>query len=160
MLTKDRVVSEKFSTHAPEFAHSVAAGHCVYRGSIVAVCEDGTIVPAGSRNTTSPLVAAIGIARQGSDNREGSSSPSPIWVQKGCYALPFDHMPSWAAIGQDVYAIDDETVSLSDHDMSDHAPEQTEAADATTHNVASSAKRLRAGTLAGIEAGHAFVLIS
>ncbi|MXV43913.1 hypothetical protein GS501_02450 [Saccharibacter sp. 17.LH.SD] len=154
-LKSDRPVSEKNVPHGPEFGHSVASGFRVYRGSLVAVCADGTIVPAGSTNTPSPPVAIVGIARQFKDNSPAGSTlngdmvgPHPIWVKKGCFALPFDTAPSWANVNQPVYAIDDETVSLS-HEGS------------SSGESSSSGSRLQVGTLAGFETnGTPYVLIS
>lgn len=154
MALKDgRPVSEKQVPHAPEFGHGVAKGYRVYRGSIVAVCADGTIVPAGTTGTPSPVVAIVGLARQFKDNSPAGSvlngsmvGPDPIWVKKGCYALPFSEtQPTWANVGQPVYAVDDEFVSLSGGSTS--AP----AAGEGSASSPAAPTRLQVGTLAGFE---------
>lgn len=160
-LKADRIVAEKVVPHAPEFGHGVAAGFRVYRGGIVAVCADGTIVPAGATGTPSQPVAIAGLARQFKDNGPGASvlngdmaGPHPIWVKKGCYALPFDAVPTWANVGQPVYAVDDETVSLSSGEKS--APASGESSSASS----AASTRLQVGTLAGFELdGTPYVLI-
>jgi hypothetical protein len=148
MLTSDRALDSIRCGHSPEFAHPVAAGNAVYRGSIVAVCQDGTIVQAGTAAPSSPIVAVEGIARQGQDNTGTSnvyganSGAGDVWIEKGAWALPFDAAPTWANKGAAVYAIDDETVSLTE------TPEGGTA-------------RLQVGTLAGIDpAGTPWVYIS
>lgn len=160
-LTRDRGVPEKQVPHSAEFGHSVASGFRVYRGSIVAVCQDGTIVPAGTtRPTPTPVVAVVGIARQLKDNADltgivqGDSYGShPIGVERGCFALPFDIAPTWADVGKPVYAVDDETVSLS---STGAAP----ASGTEGTSAPAAATRLQVGTLAGLEPdGTAFVTI-
>ncbi|MXV35834.1 MULTISPECIES: hypothetical protein [unclassified Saccharibacter] len=168
-LTQDRALSEKLVPHGPEFGHPVAEGFRVYRGSLVAVCADGTIVPAGATNTPSAPVAIVGLARQFKDNSAAGSmlngdmvGSHPIWVKKGCYALPFDTAPTWANLNQTVYAVDDETVSLNQS-----APPPKAASASTGDNETAStpsvpaASRLPVGTLVGFEPdGTPFVLIS
>lgn len=146
-LTKDRVLPEKKISHAPEFPLTVAAGTRVFRGSICLVCQDGTVVAAGTAAPPSPVVACAGIARHAQDNTGTSTvmsaqtGPGPLWCEKSCFGLPFDAPPTWANIKQPVYAVDDETVSL-------------------TETPASGAARIQVGTLAGLEAdGTAYVLI-
>lgn len=168
-LKQDRAIDEKIVPHGPEFGHSVADGFRVYRGSLVAVCANGTIVPAGATNAPSAPVAIVGIARQFKDNSEAGSmfngdmvGRHPIWVKKGCYALPFDTAPSWANVGKPVYAVDDETVSLSPSDKPATPPTSTPSSDASTSPSASSSptSRLHVGTLAGFESdGTPYVLI-
>lgn len=161
-LTRDRGLPEKQVPHAAEFGHSVAAGFRVYRGSIVAVCQDGTIVPAGTTAATpSPVVAIAGIARQLKDNTaidsvvQGNSvGDHPISVKKGCFSLPFDVVPTWGDVGKPVYAVDDETVSLSSGGTS-------AAASTGSGSAPAPSTRLQVGTLAGLEPdGTPFVTIS
>lgn len=166
-LKQDRAVDEKIVPHGPEFGHSVAEGFRVYRGSLVAVCADGTIVPAGAAGTPSAPIAIVGLARQFKDNSSGGSmfngdmvGAYPIWVKKGCYALPFDTAPSWANVGQPVYAIDDETVSLSATHGSSSTSSESTAASSSSPTPTSSTARLQVGTLAGFETdGTPYVLI-
>ncbi|GBQ08929.1 hypothetical protein [Saccharibacter floricola] len=171
-LKQDRAVEEKLVPHAPEFGHRVAKGFRVYRGSLVAVCADGTIVPAGVTDTPSAPVAIVGLARQFKDHSAAGSmfngdrvGTHPIWVKKGCYALPFDTAPSWANVGQPVYAIDDETVSLSARSgtvaaAADAAPFGSTISSDAPASMPSSTARLSVGTLAGFEVdGTPYVLI-
>lgn len=147
-LTKDRVLPEKKVSHAPEFPLTVAAGSRVFRGSICLVCKDGSVVPAGTAAPPSPVVACAGIARHAQDNTGTSSvvgaqvGAGPLWCEKSCYGLPFDTAPTWADVNKPVYAVDDETVSL-------------------TKTPSSGSARLQVGTLSGLEAdGTPYVLIA
>ncbi|OUI98099.1 hypothetical protein [Acetobacter cibinongensis] len=147
MLKTDRVLTQKQCATGPVFGGNVAAGFAVKRGSIAAFCQDGTLVPAGSANTPSAIVAIGGICGHGQDNTGTSNTygattgPGPVDMLNGCWALPFDAAPTWADKGKPVYAVDDETVSLTE------AP-------------ASGTARLQVGTLAGLETdGTPYVLI-
>lgn len=150
MLAADRILSEKKVQPGPEFPHAVATGFRLYRGSISAVCADGTAVPAGSTGTPSALVAIVGVSSAQYDNT-GTSGAVPdvdtggnAWIRKGCWALPFDVAPTWANVGAPVYAVDDETVTLTENAGTEAAP----------------VNRLQVGTLAGFEAdGTPYVLI-
>ncbi|QDH13817.1 hypothetical protein E3E12_06045 [Formicincola oecophyllae] len=125
-LAADRALERKAGPCGPEFGHAVAPGFRVFRGSLVAVLADGTLVPAGQ---TAPAgggaavtpVCIIGIARQAMDNTPTQgvdalhAGANPIWVKTGCYALPFlpnEPAPTYAQLGQAVYAVDDENVSF------------------------------------------------
>lgn len=147
MLTTDRVLDQKQCSTGPVFGGSVANGFAVKKGSIAGICQDGTIVPAGTANPPTPIVAIGGICDRGQDNTGtsntygASTGPGPVDMLNGCWALPFDVAPTWAAKGKPVYAVDDETVSL------------TETPDG-------GAARLQVGTLAGLETnGTPYVLI-
>ncbi|WP_278368070.1 hypothetical protein [Acetobacter orientalis] len=147
-LTKDRVIPEKKVSHGPEFPLLLANGFRVFRGSIAVVCQDGTVVPAGTAAPPSPAVAGAGVARHAQDNTGtssvigGQTGPGPLWCEKGCFGVPFDATPTWADVNKDVYAVDDETVSL-------------------TETPASGTARIKVGTLSGIDAdGTAYVLFS
>lgn len=147
MLTSDRVLQEKKSAANPEFGLPVAAGFKVYRGSICGVCADGTIVQAGATGTPQAIVAIGGVARHGQDNTGAANTFGPavgaghVWLKKGAWAFPFDTEPTWADVKKPVYAVDDETVSL-------------------TETPTSGAARLQVGTLVGFdENGTPFVLV-
>lgn len=150
MLAADRIIPERKIAPGPEFPHMVAAGFRLFRNSITAVCADGTVVPAGSANTPSPLVAIVGMATTQYDNT-GAAGLVPdidtapgVWIRKGCWALPFDVAPTWANVNAPVYAVDDETVTLTENAGTEPAP----------------ANRLQVGTLAGLESdGTPYVLI-
>lgn len=126
-LKNDRVIDEKHGALSPQFGFTVAPGHTVYRHAICAVCQEGHIVPAGAKDSASVIVAVAGIARHQQSDRD----PGYVDCMKACFALPFDTAPSWADVGKPVYAIDDETVTLTE--------------------TSSDGKRLRVGSLAGIE---------
>lgn len=147
-LSKDRTLPEKKVSHAPEFPLSVAAGYRVFRGSLCIVCKDGSVVPAGTAAPPSPVVASAGVARHAQDNTGTSAvmsaqvGPGPLWCEKGCFGVPFDTAPTWADVGKPVYAVDDETVSL-------------------TKTPVSGSARLQVGTLSGLEAdGTPYVLFA
>lgn len=139
MLNADRALKTKLAPRGVEFGGYVAAGFVLYRGSITAVCADGTLVPAGAVNTPSPLAAILGIAQHQQINTahfpaQGAfvGPKGPVNALRGVYALPFDAAPTWADKGKPVYAIDDETVSL-------------------TQTSSGGTARLQVGTLAGID---------
>lgn len=138
MLTDDRALTRIPCGHGPEFAHPVAAGMRVFRGSISAACQDGTIVQAGTAAPPSPIVACAGIARHAQDNTGTSNvygehtGAGGVWCERGTWALPFDVAPTWANFGAPVYAVDDETVSL-------------------TQTPEGGAARMQVGTFAGID---------
>ncbi|NLI28412.1 MAG: hypothetical protein GX413_13730 [Acetobacter sp.] len=146
-LEKDAVLLEKRVPHGPEFPHQVADGVKLYRGSIVVVCQDGSLVLPQTATPASPAVAIVGLSDRQIDNSGSGLAPAigdlpPCSPRKGCFAIPFDAAPTWADYGKAVYAVDDETVSL-------------------TQTPDGGSARLQVGTIAGFdEAGNAFVLIS
>jgi len=121
-LSADRALDRlATSPRTPEFGGTVAAGFTVYRGSIAVVCADGTIVPAGSVNTPATMVAVLGIAEHQQINAANFpgvgafvGGSNPVKCEKGAWALPFDTAPTWANLNAPVYAIDDQTVSLTE----------------------------------------------
>lgn len=139
MLTDDRTLVRIPCGHGPEFGLPVAAGMKVFRGSIAAVCQNGTLAQAGAAAPPSPIVAIAGIARHGQDNTGASntfgehSGAGNVWCERGTWALPFDVAPAWADVNKPVYAVDDETVSLT------QTPEGGSA-------------RMQVGTFAGLDA--------
>ncbi|MFT8921668.1 hypothetical protein [Acetobacter sp.] len=130
MLTDDRALTRIPCGHGPEFALPVAAGMKVYRGSIAAVCQDGTLVQAAVAAPPSPIVGIAGIARHGQDNTGTSNvygdqtGAGDVWCERGTWALPFDVAPTWADLNKPVYAVDDETVSLTQTPEGGSAREQ------------------------------------
>lgn len=139
-LNRDRALDEMKAAIGPEFGHATAVGFRVYRGSIVAVCQDGTILPAASANPPSPMVAIAGVCRDFRDNT-GSAivadmvGDEPVQVMRRTFALPFDVAPTWANVGAPVYAVDDETVTLTENAGTEAAP----------------VNRLQVGTLVGFD---------
>lgn len=118
-LSADRIVNHRQSIPV-EYGYMVQAGAHVYRGSIVALCSDYTLIPAGS--VGAPVaVAIVGIAARqqiGGPPPVGAvqsslNSQTAVKCRKGSFQLPFDAPPPASAIGTPVYAIDDQTVSLS-----------------------------------------------
>ena len=101
-----------------EYGYLVQANFTVFRGSIVAICSDKTIIPAGA--TGSPAaVAIVGIAERQASNitttgiASSINNPGPVRCRRGSFQVPFDAAPPASAIGAVVYAVDDQTVSLS-----------------------------------------------
>ena len=101
-----------------EYGYPVQSGAKVYRGSIVALCSDLTLVPAGTVGTPAAVVIA-GIAEQQMANMPNTgiisslNTPVAVRCRRGSFQLPFDVTPPASAINTPVYAIDDQTVSLS-----------------------------------------------
>lgn len=139
MLTDDRALDRIPCGHGPEFGLPLGAGMKLYRGSIAAVCQNGTLAQAGTPAPPSPIVACAGIARQGQDNTGASnvygdqSGAGNVWCERGTWALPFDVAPTWADAQKPVYAVDDQTVSL-------------------TQTPEGGAARIQVGILAGLDA--------
>lgn len=119
MLTADRTLTRRRTALLAEFAAPVATGCAVYRGSIAAVCQDGTLVQAGIAAPPSPIVGVLGIAAHQQINlanapsTDGFYGPGMVHCERGAWALPFDVAPTWANLDAAVYAVDDETVSLT-----------------------------------------------
>jgi hypothetical protein len=117
-LAADRVLLVK-QTQLAEFSYPVQTGARVFRGSIVALCSDGTIVPAGDGAASPGAVAIAGIAEHVQDNTasptlpSGQSGPGRVRCRRGCFALPFDTAPTAANFKAAVYAVDDQTVTLT-----------------------------------------------
>lgn len=120
-LTADRALDMMTGPVPPQFAYGVHSGYRVYRNSLVWLLADGTIVPANIANPPAAAVKVVGLADHLQDNTgtlptpigSGLSGPGPLRVQRGCWALPFDTAPSYASIGATVYAVDDQTVTLT-----------------------------------------------
>jgi hypothetical protein len=142
-LTADRLLQFRTSAPRQTYAYSVQAGFKIWRGSIVAICGDETIVPAGATGANPAIVKIVGIASHQQDNTSSQvpspwSGSAPVEIYRGVYQLPFDTAPTGANEGAAVYAIDDQTVSLS----------------------SSSGARLQVGTLDGFdELGNPYVSI-
>jgi hypothetical protein len=117
-LSADRKLDSR-TTWPVEYGYLVAPGSIVYRGSIAAITAAFTIVPAGGPGAE----VIVGISeRQMNGTPPAQGAPvsglqptTPIYVKcrKGSFMLPFDAAPPASAIGTPVYAIDDQTVSLS-----------------------------------------------
>jgi hypothetical protein len=102
-----------------EYGYLVQQGFTVFRGSIVAICSDKTIIPNGAAGSPA-AVAVVGIAERQASNITTagitSSLNNPagyVRCRRGSFQVPFDTAPPASAIGATVYAIDDQTVSLS-----------------------------------------------
>ncbi|RUT27392.1 hypothetical protein C0V97_01080 [Asaia sp. W19] len=155
-LEADRALVRLMVARGPVFGYAVAAGYVVYRGSITALLSDGTVIPAGVAAPAGlTVVANIGLASQQQNNMANQNvvspnyGPGPVEIDRGTWALPFDEAPSWANYGASVYAIDDQTVSLSDG-----------SSPASGNTPAVAATRLKIGVLAGFdERGTPFVTI-
>lgn len=120
-LTADRKLDRLATVpRTPEFGGLVATGYTLWRGSIVVVCADGTLVPAGATGTPSAPVAVLGMAEHQQINTPNFpgmgrfvGGATAVKCEKGAWALPFDANPTWANVNAPVYAVDDETVSLT-----------------------------------------------
>ena len=118
-LTANRKLDEKLYPPV-EYGYLVQSGAQVFRGSIAAICSDFTIIPAGSVGTP-VAVAIVGICERQMNNAplavgapvSSLFGPGPVRTRRGSFQLPFDAPPPASAIGTPVYAIDDQTVSLS-----------------------------------------------
>lgn len=110
------------------YAYGVKGGTRIYAGTLVALTASGFAVPAG--HTDAKVI--VGVSAHHADNRDGFDDDGHIRVQKDrTWRLAFDAAPTVTDIGKPVYAVDDDTVSLSD----------------------GSGSRLQVGTLDGIENG-------
>ncbi|GAB0119474.1 hypothetical protein [Acidisoma sp. 7E03] len=117
-LAADRVLDFRAVAPHGRYGYAVQAGFKVYRGSIVALCGDKTIVPAGAASPNPAAVKVVGVASHQQDNTSGAlpgawSGSGLVEVYRGWIALPFDAAPAGTNIGAPVYAVDDQTVSLS-----------------------------------------------
>jgi len=92
------------------FAHPVKAGARIWQGALV-MLEGGYAVPA---REAAGLVAA-GVARAGADNAAGADGALTVEVERGCFAFENAGDITRAHIGQQAYAVDDQTVSASDN---------------------------------------------
>ena len=118
-LAADRKLDHRQSLPV-EYGYLVQSGAHVFRGSIVALCSDFTLIPAGTVGTPA-AVAVVGISERqmvGGNPATGApvsslNAPVAIRCRKGSFQVPFDVAPPAAAIGAPVYAVDDQTVSLS-----------------------------------------------
>ncbi|KXV50541.1 hypothetical protein AD945_01800 [Gluconobacter albidus] len=121
-LQSDRILVRADGPRLRPFGLVVATGQTVFRGSIAIVFSDGTIAPAGTATPSGLTVApqTAGIATHFQSNvanpqvMSGQYGPAPVELDRGTYALPFDTAPTWDKLGSPVYAVDDETVSLTE----------------------------------------------
>ena len=119
-LTAGRLLPYRDGDYAPEFAYPVQAGARVYRGSMVVLCSDGTLIPNGAAPAGGATVVDFaGIAEHVQDNTglgtypSGLSGPGSVRCRHGVFALPFDAAPTFTNVGSVVYGIDDQTVTLT-----------------------------------------------
>lgn len=90
------------------FGYPVAPGEQIWRGGLVAVNASGQL----QRIQTSGSVAFAGIADQDCNNTASSVAGPVIEAKRGWWRLAVSGA-SYANIGQNVYASDDNTLSLS-----------------------------------------------
>lgn len=120
-LNSDRILVRALGPRLLPFGLPCAASMTVFRGSIAIVFSDGTIAPAGTATpsglTVAPKVAGIAMHFQSNVANppviSGQYGPGRVELDLGTYALPFDKVPTWDKLGSQVYAVDDETVSLT-----------------------------------------------
>jgi hypothetical protein len=128
-LAADKLVDERLGRR---FGYGLKAGVKLFRGSIVGVTSAGLARPAG----TSGVTALVGLSPGLIDNTAGGDGAVMVEPRRGIFALT---VPSatHTNIGANVYAVDDNLLSLSDN----------------------SAANLLLGKLVGIEAGQTYVEI-
>ena len=120
-LARDIVIPSRLTEHArAEFAYYVQAGARVFRGSILVLCSDETVIPAGAAPGGGATVAGFaGLADHYQDNTgttgvpSGLSQPRRVRARRGCFAVAFDTPPAATNLHATVYALDDATVTLT-----------------------------------------------
>ena len=98
------------------FGYPIAPSEKVYRGSAMAVNSSGQ----AQRVQTSGSLALIGLAERAYDNTANAAAGPAIEGMKGVYALTVSGA-SYGNIGQNVYATDDGTFSLSNAETAVYA---------------------------------------
>ncbi|MFW6189899.1 MAG: hypothetical protein ACOC7T_05650 [Planctomycetota bacterium] len=89
----------------------VAASTRIFAGSLVCVDGDGNAVPAA--DTSGLLIAGVATAQ--ADNRNGSAGDRSVVVRRrGRYKFGYNGTLAQAAVGAQVYAVDDQTVDVAD----------------------------------------------
>jgi hypothetical protein len=93
---------------AGAFGYPIAPGEKIWRGGLLAVNASGQ----AQRIQTAGSVAFIGMADKDYDNSASGVAGPSIVADRGTYRLAVSGA-SWANIGQNVYASDDNTLSLA-----------------------------------------------
>lgn len=95
------------------FCFPVAAARLVTQGSLVMMntttgCVESVSTPVGTGTWI-----AVGRAETVSDNRTGANGEQSVRIKRGIFALKTDSAVGRSSMGAAVYAIDEQTVSLS-----------------------------------------------
>lgn len=119
--TQDLATTDKLGTdELPEpalISLPVAANTIIYAGTMVATDASGNAIPA----TTAPTAKVIwGRCERQVDNRTantpyGAAGAQQVLVRPGAYYFAQDATITQANVGQNAYAVDDSSVSLSDN---------------------------------------------
>ena len=117
-LAADAVILYRQGPSPNEFSYLVQSGQRVFRGSIVAPCADGTIAPNGAGTTPEAIVGLAEVYQDqtgvaGAVPSALSQTGRRVRCKRGTFQLPFDVAPTAANINAAVYAIDDQTVTLT-----------------------------------------------
>lgn len=110
--TKDVVTDKLGAEDIPdpaEIAFPVEAATTIYAGTMVATNASGNAVPAG----TTGAARIWGRCEEQANNSTGLARAIFVTVRKGPYYFSQDGTISQANVGQNAYAVDDNTVSLS-----------------------------------------------
>lgn len=112
VLTASRKVPEK---EGSRFNYPVAASAVIYKGALVAINTAGDLVPA----TASATLRVVGVARDTADNTGGAAGAIRCEVKTGIFrfnnSTAGEAVTEALALSHPVYAVDDETVSLTDN---------------------------------------------
>lgn len=93
---------------AAQYAYPVLAGVRIYGGTAVGVTADLVAVPAGH----AACVALIGFADDTVDNRDKTTGSQQLGISKGTFDIVLPGALA-ADIGKPVYAVDDNTFTLT-----------------------------------------------
>ena len=105
-LTQDRSTPERQNKG---FGFPVDAGKKISPAPSSPISHAGFAAPAMAATN----IAVIGRARQYVDNTLGAAGAVSIEVKTGCYRYVNAGDITWANVGQNAYAVDDQTVSSS-----------------------------------------------
>lgn len=97
---------ETLARSGDRFGYPVKAGARLFRGALVAVTLAGLAVAAG----TAGGVAIVGVAEGHVDNRDGADGALHVEALRGCKGFVFE--ATFADIGRQVFAVDDQTLSF------------------------------------------------
>ncbi len=109
-LTNDRDTTVKEGRYT---AYPVKGGSKIYAGGMVCIGADGYVVPAAD----AAGLKFVGVARRFTDNSAGASGAVTVEVwRRGCFGLAVSGSMAGSNVGDAVYAVDDQTVSLTSTD--------------------------------------------
>ena len=106
-LTKDR---NTLARDGKAFGHPVAAGAIFFVGALAVLNATGFAEPA----TTAIGKKGLGRATEAVSNASGADGDVLIVIERGCFAYANDGNVTRAHIGDNAYAVDDQTVAPTD----------------------------------------------